>query len=76
MGRAHVRAHGSFPSEQFVAALTDFGPGRSAIRGNSCPSHLAVHDRGPTWADVTEVADTGGVWRAAIIRRHAANGRR
>jgi hypothetical protein len=63
MGRAHVRAHGSFAPEQFVAALTDFGPGRSAIWGNSSPSRLVVHDRGPTWAEVTEGSDTGGVWQ-------------
>ena len=64
MGRAHVRAHGSFPPEQFVAALTDFGAGRSEIWGNSSPRHLAVHDRGPTWAEVTEGSDAGGgVWQ-------------
>jgi hypothetical protein len=64
MGRAHVRAHGTFPPEQFVAALTDFGPGRSEIWGNSSPRHLAVHDRGSTWAEVTEGSDSGGgVWQ-------------
>jgi hypothetical protein len=63
MGRAHVRAHGSFPPEQFVAALTDFGPGRSEIWGNSSPGHLLLHDRGPTWAEVTEGSDAGGVWQ-------------
>jgi hypothetical protein len=64
MGRAHVRARGSFPPEQFVAALTDFGPGRSQIWGNSSPSHLTVHDRGATWAEVTEgSAAGGGVWQ-------------
>jgi len=64
MGRAHVRAHGSFPPERFVAALTDFGAGRSEIWGNSSPRHLAVHDRGPTWAEVTEGSDSGGgVWQ-------------
>ena len=64
MGRAHVRAHGSFPPERFVAALTDFGAGRSEIWGNSSPRHLAVHDVGPTWAEVTEGSDAGGgVWQ-------------
>ncbi|MCW2634425.1 MAG: hypothetical protein JWQ99_792 [Blastococcus sp.] len=64
MGRAHVQAHGAFPPERFVEALTDFGPGRSEIWGNSSPDHLAVHDRGPAWAEVTEGSDAGGgVWQ-------------
>ena len=64
MGRAHVRAHGTFPPEQFVRALTDFGPDRSEIWGNSSPRHVAVHDRGPTWAEVTEGSQAGGgVWQ-------------
>jgi hypothetical protein len=46
--------------EQFVAALTDFGPGRSKIFGNSSDEYLKVHDQGPDWADVTE--GSGGVW--------------
>lgn len=64
MGRAHVRAHGAFPPERFVAALTDFGAGRTEIWGNSSPRHLAVHDLGPTEAEVTEGSDAaGGVWQ-------------
>jgi hypothetical protein len=46
--------------EQFVAALTDFGPGRSEIFPNSDDAHMKVHDRGATSADVTE--GSGGVW--------------
>ena len=63
MGRAHVRAHGTFPPDRFVAALVDFGPGRAEIWGNTDPEHLAVHDRGDTWAEVTEGSATGGVWQ-------------
>ena len=40
--------------EQFVAGLTDFGPGRAAIFGNSADEYLVVHDQGPHHADVTE----------------------
>jgi hypothetical protein len=40
--------------EQFVAALTDFGPGRSELFGNSADDYLQVHDQGPNEADVTE----------------------
>ena len=46
--------------EQYVAGLTDFGPGRSKLFGNSADEYLKVHDRGPTQADVTE--GSGGIW--------------
>ena len=46
--------------EQFVAGLTDFGPGRSELFGNSADEYLKVHDQGPTDADVTE--GSGGIW--------------
>ena len=46
--------------EQFIAALTDFGPGRAKIWGNSADDQLKVLDQGPTEADVTE--GSGGVW--------------
>jgi hypothetical protein len=40
--------------EQFIAGLTDFGPGRSKLWGNSADNYLKVHERGPNEADVTE----------------------
>ena len=46
--------------EQYTAGLTDFGPGRSKLFGNSADSDLKVHDQGPGHADVTE--GSGGVW--------------
>jgi len=46
--------------EQFVAGLTDFGPGRSKLFGNSADEVLQVHDRGATHADVTE--GSSGIW--------------
>ena len=46
--------------EQFVAGLTDFGPGRSEVFPNSADDYLEVHDRGPDWADVTE--GSKGTW--------------
>lgn len=63
MGRAHVRAHGAFPPERFVAALTDFGPGRSEVWGNVDPANLVVHEQGDTWAEVTEGSTTGDIWQ-------------
>jgi hypothetical protein len=46
--------------EQFVAGLTDFGPGRKELFENSADDYLEVHDRGATDADVTE--GSGGIW--------------
>ena len=57
-----IRLHETTTStpEQFVAGLTDFGPGRSELFGNSSDDYLEVHDQGTTEADVTE--GSGGVW--------------
>ena len=46
--------------EQYVAGLTDFGPGRSKLFGNSADKYLEVHSQGPTDADVTE--GSAGIW--------------
>ena len=45
---------------QFIAGLTDFGPGRAKIFGNSADKYLKVHDLGPSDADVTE--GSVGIW--------------
>jgi hypothetical protein len=46
--------------EQYVAGLTDFGPGRADLFGNSVDGYLEVHSVGSTEADVTE--GSSGVW--------------
>ena len=46
--------------EQYVAGLTDFGPGRSELFSNSADDYLKVHDQGVDQADVTE--GSRGVW--------------
>src|SRR3954468_19109333 len=46
--------------EQYVAGLTDFGPGRAKLFGNSADDYLKVHSLGRAEADVTE--GSGGVW--------------
>jgi hypothetical protein len=46
--------------QQYAAALTDFGPGRSKIFGNSDDDDLKVHREWSGHADVTE--GSGGVW--------------
>ena len=46
--------------EQFIAALTDFGPGREKLFGKSADGDLKVHSQGQHDADVTE--GSGGIW--------------
>ncbi|MDI2124713.1 hypothetical protein [Yinghuangia seranimata] len=46
--------------EQFVASLTDFGPGRRELFPNSADEYLRVHAQGADRADVTE--GSRGVW--------------
>lgn len=46
--------------EQFLASLTDFGPGRRELFGNSSDEYLKVHEIGVDHADVTE--GLGGIW--------------
>jgi hypothetical protein len=50
--------------EEYIAGLTDFGPGRSEIFGNSADSYLKVHEEKPGHADVTE--GSGGVWERLL----------
>jgi hypothetical protein len=56
----HLHQTTTSTPEQFIAGLTDFGPGRSKLFGNSADDYLEVQDRGPTAADVTE--GSGGIW--------------
>jgi len=57
-----IRLHVTTTStpEQFVAGLTDFGPGRAKLFGNSADEYLKVHHQGPKEADVTE--GSNGIW--------------
>jgi hypothetical protein len=47
-------------TEQFIAGLTDFGPGRAKLFSDSADSYLKVHHQGVREADVTE--GSGGIW--------------
>jgi hypothetical protein len=60
MSTIHLHQTTTATPEQFVAALTDFGPGRSKLFGNSADEYLKVHQQGPHQADVTE--GSGGIW--------------
>ena len=46
--------------KQFIAALTDFGPGRAELFENSTDDYLEVHSQGSSQADVTE--GSSGIW--------------
>jgi hypothetical protein len=60
MSSIHYSQTTSATPEQFVAGLTDFGPGREKLFGKSADGYLKVHSRGAHEADVTE--GSGGVW--------------
>jgi hypothetical protein len=60
MPTIHLKQTTTATPEQFVAGLTDFGPGRQKLFGRSADEYLKVHDQGPSEADVTE--GSGGVW--------------
>ena len=60
MPTIHLHQSTFLTPEQYIAGLTDFGPGRSKLFGNSADDYLKVHDQGPTYADVTE--GSGGIW--------------
>jgi len=60
MSTIHFHQTTTSTPEQFVAGLTDFGPGRSELFSNSADSYLEVHHQGAREADVTE--GSGGIW--------------
>jgi len=60
MSTIHFHETTTATPEQFIAGLTDFGPGRAKVFPNSADSYLEVHHRGSHEADVTE--GSGGIW--------------
>src|SRR5215467_1278865 len=60
MSTIHLHQTTTLTPEQYIAGLTDFGPGRAKLFGNSADEYLKVHSRGPTQADVTE--GSSGIW--------------
>src|ERR1051325_4079214 len=60
MSTLHFHQTTTLTPEQYVAGLTDFGPGRSKLFGNSADEYLKVHSKGAHEADVTE--GSGGIW--------------
>jgi hypothetical protein len=60
MSTIHLHRTTTSTPEQYVAGLTDFGPGRSKLFGNSADAYLKVHHKGTSQADVTE--GSAGIW--------------
>jgi hypothetical protein len=60
MPTIHLHQTTTLTPEQYIAGLTDFGPGRSKLFGNSADEYLKVHQRDSAHADVTE--GSGGAW--------------
>jgi hypothetical protein len=60
MSTIHLHRTTTLTPGQYIAGLTDFGPGRSKLFGNSADAYLEVHDLGPLQANVTE--GSGGIW--------------
>ena len=60
MATIHFDQQTRLTPEQYIAGLTDFGPGRSTVFSNSADDCLKIHQVGPADADVTE--GSGGVW--------------
>ena len=60
MTTLHFKQTTTSTPEQFIAGLTDFGPGRGELFPNSTDDYLEVHSQGPGQADVTE--GSAGIW--------------
>jgi hypothetical protein len=60
MPTIHLKLTTTATPEQFVAGLTDFGPGRQELFPNSADGYLEVHSQGEHEADVTE--GSSGIW--------------
>ena len=60
MSTIHLHQTTTLTPEQYISGLTDFGPDRSKLFGNSADEYLKVHQRNRTQADVTE--GSGGIW--------------
>ena len=60
MSTIHLHMTTTATPEQYIAGLTDFGPGRSKLFSNSTDDYLRVHHRNRSQADVTE--GSGGIW--------------
>ena len=61
--RIHVRELSSAPPQRVLEAARDFSPRRAERWRDVYTEHLTLHDRGETWADVTE----GNPWPIGLV---------
>ena len=64
MSTIHLHQTTTLTPEQYIAGLTDFGPGRAKLFGNSADEYMKVHSLSGTHADVTE--GSGGIWERLL----------
>jgi hypothetical protein len=74
MSTIHLHQTTTSTPEQYVAGLTDFGPGRSKLFGNSADEYLKVHDRGPSQADVSPTGRPTLTWSLYAKARTSRDG--
>ena len=60
MSTIHFKKTTTATPQQFIAGLTDFGPGRKELFGNSADEYLKVHEKSSAYADVTEGSNS--IW--------------
>ena len=60
MSTIHLHQTTTLTPEQYIAGLTNFGPGRAKLFGNSADEYLKVHSQSSSQADVTE--GSSGIW--------------
>ena len=64
MTTTRVAARTSVAPGRFIGVLTDFTEKRWEVFDNSRPGFFTLHERGDTWADVTEGSPAGGgIWQ-------------
>jgi hypothetical protein len=61
--RVHVVEESTASPDAILEAARDFSPRRAELWRDVYTEHLTVHDRGETWADVTE----GNRWPIGVV---------
>ena len=63
MPRVQVVEESTASAERVLEAARDFSPRRAELWRDVYTEHLTIHDRGETWADVTE----GNPWPIGLV---------
>lgn len=73
MTTVSLTLHSTLPAPELMTVLTDFSPARPAAWPSIDADHFVVHDRGESWAEVTE--GTASAWERARYEWDDAAGR-